>query len=127
MWRHESIWYPQAALKNAFGNNKGVYKHPRPLYTKMNQTFIYFENISIIEVKDMKIKVLTHIVRLSDGHVMPSWEGPFYDEIEASKVSRALRAGELDTEGYAIRIRRSPKSKHAIDVKLNDDVTWGFW
>ena len=75
----------------------------------------------------MKIKVLTHIIRLSDGHVMPSWEGPFYDEIEASKVSRALRAGELDTEGYAIRIRRSPKSKHAIDVKLNDDVTWGFW
>ena len=53
----------------------------------------------------MKIKVLTHIIRLSDGHVMPSWEGPFYDEMEASKVSRDLRAGKLDSDGYAIRIR----------------------
>tara|TARA_R100000908_G_C3711651_1_gene118047 strand:- start:504 stop:728 length:225 start_codon:yes stop_codon:yes gene_type:complete len=74
----------------------------------------------------MKIKVLTHIIRLSDGHVMPSWEGPFYDEIEAQKVSRALRAGELDTKGYALRIRRSPKSNHAIDVTLDEDA-WGFW
>ena len=125
MWRHESIWYPQAALKNAFGNNKGVYKHPRPLYTKMNQTFIYFENISIIEVKDMKIKVLTHIVRLSDGHVMPSWEHA-KDEFDASRISKMVRSGELDTEGYAVRIRRSPKERHAIDVKLDDDA-WGFW
>ena len=73
-----------------------------------------------------KIKVLTHIIRLSDGHVMPSWEGPFYDEVEASAVSKALRNGELDSEGYAVRIRRSPKSKHAIDVKLDNDA-WGFW
>ena len=74
----------------------------------------------------MEIKVLTHIIRLSDGHVMPSWEGPFYDESEASKVSRDLRAGKLDSEGYAVRIRRSPKEKHAIDVKLDNDA-WGFW
>ena len=74
----------------------------------------------------MKIKVLTHIIRLSDGHVMPSWEGPFYDEMEASKVSRALRAGELDSKGYAIRIRRSPKSSHAKDVVL-DKTAGGFW
>ena len=74
----------------------------------------------------MKIKVLTHIIRLSDGHVMPSWEGPFYDEIEASKVSRDLRAGKLDSKGYAVRIRRSPKTNHAIDVNLDEDA-WGFW
>ena len=84
-------------LKSAFGNQIGVYKHPLPLYTKMNQTFIYFE-----------------------------WEGPFYDEMEASKVSRALRAGELDSKGYAIRIRRSPKHNHAIDVVL-DKTAGGFW
>ena len=43
-------------LKSAFGNQIGVYKHPLPLYTKMNQTFIYFENISIIEVKEYENK-----------------------------------------------------------------------
>ena len=74
----------------------------------------------------MKIKVLTHIIRLSDGHVMPSWEGPFYDEMEAKAVSKALRNGELDSEGYAVRIRRSPKSSHAIDVKL-DNKELRFW
>ena len=74
----------------------------------------------------MKIKVLTHIIRLSDGHVMPSWEGPFYDEMEASKVSRDLRAGKLDSDGYAIRIRRSPKHNQAIDVVL-DKTAGGFW
>ena len=73
-----------------------------------------------------KIKVLTHIIRLSDGHVMPSWEGPFYDESEASRVSKALRNGELDTDGYAVRIRRSPKENHKIDVTLDEDA-WGFW
>ena len=74
----------------------------------------------------MKIKVLTHIIRLSDGHVMPSWEGPFYDETEAKAVSKALRNGELDSKGYAIRITRSPKSNHAIDVKL-DNKELRFW
>ena len=73
-----------------------------------------------------KIKVLTHIIRLSDGHVMPSWEGPFNDESEASRVSKALRNGELDSEGYAVRIRRSPKSSHAKDVVL-DKTAGGFW
>jgi len=73
-----------------------------------------------------KIKVLTHIIRLSDGHVMPSWEGPFFDEMEANAVSKALRNGELDSEGYAVRIRRSPKSNHAIDVEL-DNKELRFW
>ena len=72
-----------------------------------------------------KIKVLTHIIRLSDGHVMPSWEHA-KDEFGASKISKMVRSGELDTEGYAVRIRRSPKERHAIDVKLDDDA-WGFW
>ena len=49
-----------------------------------------------------------------------------YDEMEASKVSRDLRAGKLDSDGYAIRIRRSPKHNHAIDVVL-DKTAGGFW
>ena len=73
----------------------------------------------------MKIKVLTHIVRLSDGHVMPSWEHA-KDEFDASRISKMVRSGELDTEGYAVRIRRSPKSRHAKDVELWTDEK-EFW
>ena len=73
----------------------------------------------------MKIKVLTHIIRLSDGHVMPSWEHA-KSEQDASRISKMLRNKELDTKGYAVRIRRSPKSNHAIDVNLDEDA-WGFW
>tara|TARA_Y100000296_G_scaffold81028_1_gene107358 strand:+ start:52 stop:273 length:222 start_codon:yes stop_codon:yes gene_type:complete len=73
----------------------------------------------------MKIKVLTHIIRLSDGHVMPSWEYT-ESETEAKEISRKLRACELDSDGYAIRIRRSPKSRHQIDVTLEDGA-WGYW
>ena len=73
----------------------------------------------------MKIKVSTNISRHSDDNVMPSWEHA-KDEFEASRISKMVRSGELDTEGYAVRIRRSPKEKHAIDVKLDNDA-WGFW
>tara|TARA_R100000655_G_scaffold88701_1_gene129074 strand:- start:209 stop:379 length:171 start_codon:yes stop_codon:yes gene_type:complete len=47
-------------------------------------------------------------------------------ENEASEISASLRRGEYDNDEYAVRIRRSPKSMHAHDVKLNGDA-WGFW
>ena len=61
-------------------------------------------------------KVLTHVIRLSDGHVMPDWIE--CKPSEAEDVSRRLRNREFDTDNYSVRIRRSPKSRHAIDVEL---------
>ena len=73
-------------------------------------------------------KVLTHVIRLSDGHVMPDWLE--CKPSEAEDVSRRLRNREFDTDNYAVRIRRSPKRRHAIDVELCDKyecVPTRFW
>ena len=69
-------------------------------------------------------KVLTHVIRLSDGHVMPDWID--CKPSQADDVSRRLRNREFDTDNYAVRIRRSPKSLHARDVELWTDEK-EFW
>ena len=47
-------------------------------------------------------------------------------EIEADLISRRLRNHEFDTDNYAVRIRRYPKSNHSVDVDLwNDEKE--FW
>ena len=69
-------------------------------------------------------KVLTHVIRLSDGHVMPDWID--CKPSQADDVSQRLRNREFDTDNYAVRIRRSPKSKHSIDVELWTDEK-EFW
>ena len=70
-------------------------------------------------------KVLTHVVRLNDGHVMPDWIDVKNDN-EAKAVRKCLDAGEYDNDKHAIRTRRSPKDRHHIDVKL-DETAGGFW
>ena len=45
---------------------------------------------------------------------------------QADDVSRRLRNREFDTDNYAVRIRRSPKSLHARDVELWTDEK-EFW
>jgi len=67
-------------------------------------------------------KVLTHVIRFNDGHVMPDWID--CKPSQAKEISRRLRNRELDTDDYAVRIRRSPKSKHAIDTTTK---TGSFW
>ncbi len=79
----------------------------------------------------MNIKVLTHRIRLSDGHVMADYIRAL-SENEADEISASLRRGEYDTDEYAVRIRRSPKSRHAIDVELAPEGEFigsprGFW
>tara|TARA_R100001086_G_C11641884_1_gene204772 strand:- start:135 stop:386 length:252 start_codon:yes stop_codon:yes gene_type:complete len=69
------------------------------------------------------IKVLTHIIRFNDGHVMPDWIDA-KNPTDAAIISRRLRNREFDTDDYAVRIRRSPKSKHAIDTTTK---TGRFW
>jgi len=82
----------------------------------------------------MKIKILTHRIRLNDGHVMPDWmDVPASNSMqkEADEMKQSIINGDYDTKDYAIRMRRSPKSKHGIDVKLDVEnfigSPVGFW
>ena len=82
----------------------------------------------------MKIKILTHRIRLNDGHVMPDWmDVPTSNSMqkEADEMKQSIINGDYDTKDYAIRMRRSPKSKHGIDVKLDVEnfigSPVGFW
>ena len=70
-----------------------------------------------------KIKILTHKIRLNDGHVMPDWINvPASNsmEKEADEIKNSVRNGDYDTKDYAIRMRRYPISRHEMDVKLNE-------
>ena len=76
-----------------------------------------------------KIKILTHRIRLDDGHVMPDWEDvpdtdPDYLEGRAEYIKQQIRNGEYDTENYAIRMRRYPKEKHLQDVITDTGSVW---
>ena len=80
------------------------------------------------------IKILTHVIRLDDGHVMPDWmDVPASNSMrkEADEMKQSIRNGDYDTKDYAIRMRRSPKSRHAIDVNLDVENFIGspmrFW
>ena len=79
----------------------------------------------------MKIKILTHRIRLNDGHVMPDWID-CKDEAHAKEVRRAVDNREYDTDNHSIRIRRYPVSRHKIDVELWEADRFigsprGFW
>ncbi len=76
-----------------------------------------------------KITILTHRIRLNDGHVMPDWEtvkdeDPEYMEMEAERIKASIRRGEYDTENYAIRMRRYPKENHLNDVITDTGSVW---
>jgi len=75
------------------------------------------------------IKILTHRIRLDDGHVMTDWinvpKTDFQDK-EASEIKASIRRGEYDTEDYAIRMRRYPKQNHQLDVELLNENK-RFW
>ena len=74
-----------------------------------------------------KIKILTHRIRLDDGHVMPDWmnvpQTEFQDK-EADEIKASIQRGEYDTEDYAIRMRRYPKENHLQDVITNTGSVW---
>ena len=68
-----------------------------------------------------KIKILTHVIRLSDGHVMSDWINvprTEFMEKEAEEIKASVRRGEYDSDRHAVRMRRYPKQKHEIDVEL---------
>ncbi len=73
------------------------------------------------------IKILTHRIRLDDGHVMPDWMNvprtEFQDK-EAEEIKASIKRGEYDTEDYAIRMRRSPKELHLKDVITDTGSVW---
>ena len=70
-----------------------------------------------------KIKILTHKIRLNDGHVMPDWinvPASHSMEKEADEIKNSIRNGDYDNKDYAIRMRRYPISRHEMDVNLDD-------
>ena len=76
-----------------------------------------------------QIKILTHKIRLNDGHVMPDWEhvrdmDSEYMEMEAEKIKASIRRGEYDTDTHAIRMRRYPKENHLQDVITDTGSVW---
>ena len=65
-------------------------------------------------------KMLTHRIRKNDGHVMP-------DSIDSTKLDSELlrmniNEGNLDTENYAIRMRKYPIEKHLINGRYSNKV-----
>ncbi len=74
-----------------------------------------------------KIKILTHRIRLDDGHVMADWINvprTEFQEKEASEIKASIRRGEYDTETHAVRMRRYPKDKHLQDVITDTGRVW---
>ena len=57
-------------------------------------------------------------VNTSEAEIQPALN-PSYE------ISKRLRNREYDTDNYAVRIRRYPKSRHSVDVELWNDG--GFW
>ena len=81
-----------------------------------------------------KIKILTHKIRLNDGHVMPDWinvPASHSMEKEADEIKNSIRNGDYDNKDYAIRMRRYPISRHEMDVNLDVEnfigSPVGFW
>ncbi len=63
------------------------------------------------------IKILTHVIRLDDGHVMPDWINVKAGQ-DSKVIKQMVKEGRYDTDKYAIRMRRYPKEKHSVDVEL---------
>ena len=47
----QTLYIPPCISKSMSGSQRRVYKHPRPLYTKLTHTFICFETMLNIEEK----------------------------------------------------------------------------
>ena len=46
LYGFSNIRNEKTGLKNVSGKYNAVYKGPRPLYTKMSESFIYFQTVS---------------------------------------------------------------------------------
>ena len=51
LYGENNIRYTETGLKNVSGKYNGVYKGPRALYTKISESFIYFQTTGNTEVK----------------------------------------------------------------------------
>ena len=77
----------------------------------------------------MKIKILTHRISLLTGSCYADWINvPASNsmEKEASESRNSVINGEDDTETFAIRMRKYPRSEHLKTVKLQDSAKWGI-
>ena len=69
------------------------------------------------------IKILTHVIRKRDGHVMTDWI-EVASEGEAFHEKRKVAGGYYDDKDYAVRMRRYPKEKHLKDVRTQTGWVW---
>tara|TARA_R100000995_G_C3380947_1_gene75983 strand:+ start:137 stop:352 length:216 start_codon:yes stop_codon:yes gene_type:complete len=71
----------------------------------------------------MSIKILTHVIRRRDGHVMCDWI-EVASEGEAFHEKRKVVNGYYDDIDYAVRMRRYPKEKHLKDTVTKTGMVW---
>ena len=77
----------------------------------------------------MKIKILTHRISLLTGSCYADWINvPASNSMrkEADEIRNSVINGEYDTENFAIRMRKYPRSEHLKTVKLQDSAKWGI-
>jgi len=74
----------------------------------------------------MSIKVLTHVIRRRDGHVMCDWI-EVASEGEAFHEKRKVKFGYYDDKDFAVRMRVYPKDKHLkgeFAVRTKTGMVW---
>ena len=77
----------------------------------------------------MKIKILTHRISLITGSCYADWINvPKSENMqkEADKMRQSVINGDYDSDSFAIRMRKYPRSEHLKTVKLQDSAKWGI-
>ena len=65
-------------------------------------------------------KMLTHRIRKDDGHVMA--DSINSTDLDSELLRMNINEGNLDTEVYAIRMRKYPIEKHLINGRYSNKV-----
>ena len=73
-------------------------------------------------MKNYTSKMLTHIIRLSDGHVMTDWIDS--TNLDSELLRDNIESGKMDFENHAVRMRQYPKTKHLKTVTTQNGMVW---
>ena len=86
LYGENNLRYTETGLKNVSGKYNGVYKGPRALYTKISESFIYFQNINkrISEI----LNTLERMVE--DLYEVGNQDAQYYEEIVGETMDIVL-------------------------------------
>tara|TARA_R110000744_G_scaffold114793_6_gene214752 strand:+ start:2914 stop:3135 length:222 start_codon:yes stop_codon:yes gene_type:complete len=73
-------------------------------------------------MKNYTSKMLTHIIRLSDGHVMTDWIDS--TDLDSELLRDNIESGKMDFKNHAVRMRKYPKELHLKNVITNTGSVW---